>query len=1108
MNDSASGDNKKLSDAKRALLAKRLKGKGGSAAPAQAHIPRRESSSASPLSLQQEGLWFLEQINPGTSEYNMPFAFRMQGQISTKQLDTACKALQERHTVLRGHMIADAHQTRFKTSNSLDAMVERLQADDPSHAMQVFSDKPFDFSSAPLWRVGVCSDAEKGDVLVFVFHHSIFDGLSIPLLLRDLSALYLGSESTAKSLPALPIDYGDYAGWQRTQLSGDILKKQREFWISNLSDELPLLGIPLDFARAPTRNAEGAAVSIKVPETLVSELETMAKPFGATAFMALLSVFQVLLCRFSGQWDVIVGSPVSMRQHPDVEELIGFFVNTLPFRSIFSKDMSLGAALETTRTAAGDVLANQDIPFQQIVEAVNPTRDPSRTPIYQALMTYEDHRTEPMTFAGLPMSPLSLDTDAALTDILLEIHRGESETELLLVYARSLYTAATARQLLNYFVLTLRAFCSAPDELVGSFMFLTAEDRDALDACEKTDSEYPRDASLVERFQEQVGLYSDAVAVFAPAEDRSLTYLELHKRSDNVAHRLVDAGVSAGDMVGISCERCANMLAVIVGILKIGAAYVPLDPSYPTNRISLMIEDSAMSVLVADARSAKRLPAFAGMMLDLSDCVQEGNSNQSDKAGQSPCATDPAYVMYTSGSTGTPKGAVVTHRNIMRLVCNTNYIVFSTETRMLHFAPISFDASTLEVWGPLLNGGTVVLCADARPSMQDLGGFIQTHNINAAWLTAELFRMMVDEALPSLAGLRFLLAGGDVLPVAQVQRALEALPDCTLVNGYGPTENTTFTCCHIIRPESLSRTDIPIGRPIANTRVYVLDEYMKRVPRGVAGELYTGGDGVARGYLNRPDLSRERFVTDPFSHNEGTRLYRTGDRVRYLPDGTLAFMGRMDRQIKIRGFRVEPGEIEIALSAYAALLQCVVVAIERRVGDQRLVAYYVLNEGATATSTELRRHLRERVPDYMIPQHFVEVRTIPMTATGKVDRKALPDPLVDVTGPAVIVEPSTPVEHHVASIVAEAIGVDGVSMERNFFELGGHSLLALRVVASIDDTLGIKLSPNDILFNSLQQVASMCSAVSDLKIESAAPTDASTQKGFGRFFRTKKGGTT
>ena len=850
MNDatSASGDSTKLSDAKRALLAKRLEGKGGSPAPAQASIPRRDSSSLAPLSLQQEGLWFLEQINPGTSEYNMPFAFRIQGQIDVEKLNTACRALQDRHMVLRGCVISDAHQTRFETGTGIDGIVESLHGDDPAYVMQVFSDKAFDLSSTPLWRVGLCSDPADGDVLVFVFHHSIFDGASTAILLRDLSALYLNSETAVQSLPALPVDYGDYAEWQRTQLSGDILQKQRAFWRSNLSDELPLLGIPLDFARAPTRSAEGAVVSVMIPETIVSELETMAKQSGATTFMALLSVFQVLLCRFSGQWDVIVGSPVSMRQHPDVEQLIGFFVNTLPFRSTFSKAMSLSAALETTRNTVGDVLANQDIPFQQIVEAVNPMRDASRMPIYQALMTYEDHRAEPITFGGLPLSSRSLDTDAALTDVLLEIHRGESETELLLVYARALYSASTATQLLNYFVLTLRAFCSSPDEHIGSFPFLTPEDRDALGGYEQTDTQYPRDTSLVGRFQEQVGLFPDAVAVLAPAEEASLTYRELDKRSDNVAHRLIGAGVSAGDRVGISCERSANMLAVIVGILKIGAAYIPLDPSYPPNRISLMIEDTAMAVLVADTRSAKRLPDFSGTMLDLSDCVQDGSARRSHEAVHIPHATDPAYVMYTSGSTGTPKGAVVTHRNIMRLVCDTNYIRFSADTRMLHFAPTSFDASTLEVWGPLLNGGTVVLCADARPSMQDLGNFIQAHKINTAWLTAELFRMMVDEALPCLAGLRFLLAGGDVLPVPQVQRALEALPDCKLINGYGPTENTTFTCCHVIGPESLSRTNIPIGRPISNTRVYVLDEFMNRVPLGVSGELYTGGDGVARAF--------------------------------------------------------------------------------------------------------------------------------------------------------------------------------------------------------------------------------------------------------------------
>jgi aspartate racemase len=625
-------------------------------------------------------------------------------------------------------------------------------------------------------------------------------------------------------------------------------------------------------------------------------------------------------------------------------------------------------------------------------------------------------------------------------------------------YATDLFDASTVARMGAHWRALLEAMVATPERRVAELPLLTdAEREQVLVEWNDTKTRYPREASIAELFEAQAKRTPQAVALECGGE--ALTYREFNARANRLARYLRKQGVKAGTLVGLCVERSLEMVVATLAILKTGGAYVPLDPAYPKERIAFMLEDTGAPVLVTQSGLRERLPAYAGKLVELDgDGKQIAGESAQDPPAQA-SAQSLAYVIYTSGSTGRPKGTLVEQGSVVRLVKNTNFIELGPQDVLLQFAPISFDASTLEIWGPLLNGAKLVVAPAGRLSLEELAGLIQERGITTLWLTAALFHQMVDSHREALKGIRQLLAGGEALSVPHVRKMLEGIGDNRLINGYGPTENTTFTCCHVMTADTRIGHTVPIGRPISNTRVYILDAHQQPVPVGVVGELYAGGAGLSRGYLNQPELTAEKFVADPF--NAGERLYRTGDLVRYTSEGVIEFQGRIDSQVKVRGYRIELGEIETTLSEHPAVKETVVLAREDTPGDKRLVAY-VVGKGEAPAASDLKEHLASRLPSYMLPAAFVTLEALPLTENGKVDRKALPAP--ERTGlEAEYVAPRTPTEEKLARIWAEVLKVERVGVHDNFFELGGHSLLATQVVSRINQKFNLSV-PLRVIF--------------------------------------------
>ena len=977
---------------------------GRSSASEAPPLERRRLEEA-PLSFAQERLWFLDRLAPGLPVYNMPALLRLPGPVDEAALERALAEIARRHEVLRTvfPVSGDGPVQRVLPTGFPFSVVD-LPESEARHFAEAEARRPFDLTQGPLARALLLRTGGEARRLLLVFHHIVFDGWSTGVLLGELTAL-LGSAP----LPEPRLQYADYAAWQRSWLTGDVLERQLAWWRERLAGAPLALDLPADRPRPAVQSFRGAVLPVDLP----GDLRNLARRQGATPFMVLLAALSAFLHRVTGQDDLVVGAALANRGRAEIEGLLGFFVNALPLRSNLADDPPFSALLARTRTEALGAYDHQDVPFERLVLEVAPRRDLSRSPLFQVMLALQ----------SAPRPALEIE----------EIHTGTSKFDLSLLfeevsgsfrgtaeYATDLFDTGTVERLLGGFRRLLQGAIEAPGTRISELPLLSeAERRQVVLEWNRTATDSPREATIHGLFEEQAARRPDAVAVVFGEE--ALTYGELDLRAGRLARRLRERGVGPETPVGLSAERSADLIVAILGILKAGGAYVPLDPGDPRG----LAED---------------VPVILGP----EDLSAEG-------VGMAGVAVSPdslAYVMYTSGSTGRPKGVAVTHRNVVRLVRETDYARFGPEEVFLQLAPVSFDASTLEIWGPLLNGGRLVVAPPGAPSFADLADRIPRHGVTTLWLTAGLFHGMVEARLDGLAPVRQLLAGGDILSPAHVRQALSGLPGTVLINGYGPTEGTTFTCCHRIGEAGAT---IPIGKPIANTRVYVLDRGLRPVPVGVAGELYAAGDGVARGYAGRPELTAERFLPNPLE-SPGERMYRTGDLARWRPDGTLEFLGRADQQVKIRGFRVEPGEVEAALRKHPAVRDAVVVAIPEPAGaGRRLVGYVV----AEADPAALQTFLRERLPEPLVPTAFVRLPELPLTPNGKVDRRALPEP--EAPAREGFVAPSTPAEELVAGIWADLLGVSRVSAEADFFEMGGHSLLAAQAVARLGSALGVDL---------------------------------------------------
>jgi len=775
----------------------------------------------------------------------------------------------------------------------------------------------------------------------------------------------------------------------------------------------------------------------------------------ATLFMVLLAAYQCLLYRYTGEEDIVVGSPIAGRCMEETENLIGLFVNALALRTDLSGDPTFHELLARVKEVALGGYAHQDMPFEMLVKELHPDRSLARNPLFQVMFVLQSEPVAMPELPGLILSHVQVENVVANFDLTLDAVERDGQLECQFESNADLFDEATITRLLGHFENLLESVVANPQQRLSAISLLSAAERHQL-LVEWNDnrSDYPADRCVQELFEQQVANAPDAVALMFG--DDQLTYRELNVRANQLAHYLRRKGVSAETRVGICLERSPEMIVALLAILKAGGAYVPLDPAYPEARLAFMLEDADVSLLLTQKSVAGKLNLQGAEIVCL-DEVAKGLAEEADTNPLNETNADSlAYVMYTSGSTGKPKGAAVTHRSIVRLVKNTNYASLTPDEVFLQFSTISFDASTFEIWGSLLNGARLALMPAGPASLDELARALKRYRVTTLWLTAGLFHLMVDTHLDDLKGLRQLLAGGDVLSVPHVKRALKELKGCRLINGYGPTENTTFTCCFPVTANGINGS-VPIGRAIANTSVYVLDRHLNPAPVGIPGQLYVGGDGLARGYLNRPELTAERFISDPFSNKPGTQLYKTGDLVRYQATGEIEFLGRIDSQVKVRGYRIELAEIETALGEHESVSEAVVIARQDS-GDKHLAAYVTPQAGNDVpTADGLRSFLSARLPAHMVPSVFVTVQEFPLTANGKVDRNALS--AINAAKPETLehAAPEDHLERKLLRLWQKVLAVGAIGIDDNFFELGGHSLLAVKMFAQIEKAFGKNL---------------------------------------------------
>jgi len=1025
--------------------------RAGGAAVSDAIVARGGEPVA--LSFGQERLWFLHRLEPESPFYNIPAAVRLRGKVDVDALRRALGEIVSRHQVLRTVFVPDASGTRPRLLPAGDFPLEVVDVNAPGEAERLAraeAERPFDLRRDLALRALLLRQSGDDHLLVLGLHHVAADGWSLGVLYRELAGAYAAfARGEAPRLPPLSAQYADYAAWQRERMASGALDAEMEYWRGQLGDAPATLELPTDRPRPAAQSFRGGVRRFRMEPALVSRMAALARGEDATPFMALLAAWTLLLARLSGRSDVVVGSPIAGRARPETEEMIGFFVNTVALRTRLDGDPSFRELVRSVRETTLDAFARQELPFERVVEAVRPERSRAHNPLFQVAFALQTQAMEPVRLDSVAMEPEELDTGTAKFDLYLELTpEADGGMRGALEYATDLWDADSATRMTELFVALLERVAAAPD--VAASRALPAAD----DAWNDTATPYPRDASIPAVFAEVAARRPGASAL--AWDGGRMTYGELDASSNRLANHLRRLGVGPEVPVAVALERSPAAVVAVLAVLKAGGAYVAVDPAYPRPRMALMLEDSGARVVVTDTVAAARLPEHDGTRVFLDRDAAAIAAESAAAPVVAPDAENAAYVSYTSGSTGRPKGVIATHRGVLRLVLGAGYARFAADETWLQIAPLGFDASTLELWGPLLHGGRLAIFPARIPTAGDLGAFIRDHGVTTVWLTTGLFHAVVDDDVDEMRGVRQLLTGGEVISVPHVRRIMEAHPGLRIVHAYGPTENTTFTTCHAVRREDTLRAALPIGHPISNTRVHVVDSGLRPVAVDVAGELYAGGDGVARGYLGRPGLTAERFIPDPFSMEPGARMYRSGDRVRRRADGTLEFMARIDEQVKIRGFRIEPGEVEATLARHPGVADAVAVVREDAPGERRLVAYVVPRAAGEELGRELRGWLREQLPEYMLPSAVVTLAAIPLNANGKTDRRALPAPepmTAGVNGR----RPATPAETEVAAMFAEVLRVKRVSADDNFFDLGGHSLLVTQLATRLRESFGVEL---------------------------------------------------
>ncbi|HQA67127.1 MAG TPA: amino acid adenylation domain-containing protein [Aggregatilineales bacterium] len=1057
-----------LSPEKQALLVQLLRERRAQAASNQI-IPRRADPGAYPLSFAQQRLWFLDQFAPGSPLYNIAAAVRLTGPLNVGVLEESLTHIVRRHETMRAtfkecggepvQVILPELSVTLPITDlqglpaaEQSAEVERLAAEE--------AQTPFDLARGPLIRGRLLRLQPDEHVFLLTVHHIIYDGWSTGVMLKELVTLYDALlHGRAPLLPALPIQYADFAAWQREWLQGDVLEKQVEYWRKQLAGAPPLLELPLDYPRPAVQTHDGAHYTFELPLGLVEKLNALAREHDATLFMTLLAAWQVVLSRYSGQTDILVGTPIAGRRRSQLEKLIGFFVNTLVMRADLSGGPTFSEALRRVRETALGAFAHQDLPFEMLVEKLQPEREMSHTPFFQVLFDLGRASWENVRLGDLEMRVMEVETRMAKFDLSLLMLEHTGGIKATLEYNTNLFAPQTIERMAGHITTLLEAVAEAPDTRITELPLLTeAERRQILVEWNDTAAPYDRERCLHESFEALAAQHPDAEAVVYG--EKVLTFGELNRRANQLARHLRARGAGPEKLVGLTVERSAEMVVALLGILKAGAAYLPLDPSYPRDRLAFMLKDAGAPVLVTRSHLRDHLPA-AGLevvCLDTDWPEIEQHDGENFDSGATP--ENLAYVIYTSGSTGQPKGVMIEHRSVQNLAAALDAMIYrylpQRRLRISLNAPLSFDASVQQLVMMLTRGHTLVIVPqEVRADGPALLRFIREQRIELVDCVPSQLQLLLAAGLLSDGGSAPLamLPGGEAIDPAMWQ-ALREAPSTEFFNMYGPTECTVDSTIGRVKTSGERPT---IGRPVLNARLYVLDGHGQPVPVGVPGELYIGGAGVAHGFLNRPELTAERFLPDPFAGQPGARMYKTGDLVRYLPDGNVEFLGRTDHQVKLRGFRMELGEIEAGLKAHPAVADAAVLVREDRPGDARLVGYVVPEAGAAPTVDDLRTFLGRTLPEYMVPALYVFLEAMPLTPNGKVDRRALPAP--DWAGEAAdeYVAPRTPTEEVLAGLFAAVLRVERVGATSDFFALGGHSLLATQLVSRVREAFNVDL---------------------------------------------------
>ncbi|PPB80692.1 non-ribosomal peptide synthetase, partial [Mycetohabitans endofungorum] len=1000
-----------------------------------------------PLSFAQQRLWFLAQLDGASDTYHMPLALHVRGPLDRAAWQQALDALFARHEALRSTFVSVEGQPQVQLLPAdtgvplrwhdlrgvpdADVQLSRL-SHEAAHA-------PFDLARGPLIHACGIQVADDEHVVLLTQHHIVSDGWSIGVLTREFSALYAASVGAqADPLPPLVVQYPDYAAWQRQWLTGERLQAQSDYWRATLADAPVLLALPTDRPRPAQQSFAGAHVPVRIDARTTQALKRLSAEHGTTLFMTVLAAWSVVLARLSGQCDVVIGTPSANRGHAAIEPLIGFFVNTLALRVDLSDEPNTSELLKRVRRTTLDAQAHQDLPFEQVVEIVQPPRRLNHTPLFQVMLAWQNNEPGEWRLPGLTVTPAELEYDVVKFDLELNLCEAGDEVVGSLAYATALFDQATIERHVGYLQTMLRAMVACPQQPVATLELLSPAERQLLlQTWNATQQAYPKHRCVHQLFEAQVERTPEATALVY--EEQALSYAQLNAQANRLAHQLIEWGVKPDARVAICVQRSPALVVGLLAILKAGGAYVPLDPNYPSERLVHILTDAAPAIVLADAAGRAALGDAALASCTVLDPATLPALPDTNPSVAELTARHLAYVIYTSGSTGTPKGVMVEHRGVVNLAL-AQIACFGVQptSRIVQFASFSFDASASEILMAFGSGAALYLPPEtARHDRHALWDYLASHAITHATLPPALLQHGAD--LASLGSSLTLILAGEA-PSATLVRDLAK--QGTVFNAYGPTETTV--CATAWRGARDFSGEVSIGRPIANTRVYLLDAHGQPVPLGAAGELYIGGAGVARGYLNRPELTAERFVPDPFSEGADARLYKTGDLARYLPDGNLEFLGRNDDQVKIRGFRIEPGEIEACLTAHPQVRDAMVLAIGEG-SDKRLVAY-VQAEADEHLASTLRAQVAASLPEYMVPSAFVRLDAWPLTPNGKLDRRALPAPDDEALAHQVYEAPQGELETTLAAIWAELLGVKQVGRHDSFFALGGHSLLAVQFI--------------------------------------------------------------